>query len=41
MIQDRLEPDISLEEEVLRNWFEVISQKYQFDRLEAEVGVAP
>ena len=34
-----LEPDISLEEEVFRNWNELISvHKHKFDRLEVEVS---
>lgn len=38
LIQELLEPDISLEEEASRNWGEIVSQQYKFDRLEAEVS---
>lgn len=31
--------DVSLEEEVDRNWYEVITRQYVFDRLQREVGV--
>ena len=37
LIQELLEPDHSLEEEVSRNWGEILIQHYQFDRLEKEV----
>ena len=30
-------PDVSLEEEVTRNWSEIISEEYVFNRLEQEV----
>eukprot|EP00731_Ephydatia_muelleri_P001426 Em0001g1426a len=37
LFQSKLEPDISLQNEVGRNWKEVVTQSYQFDRLEKEV----
>lgn len=30
-------PDVSLDEEVSRNWNEILSEEYQFDRLQQEV----
>ena len=30
-------PDVSLEEEVSRNWNEILSEEYPFNRLEQEV----
>lgn len=39
MIQDKLEPDFTLECEVSRNWKEIINQWYQFDRLEKDVQI--
>ena len=37
LLQRKLEPDICLEEEVSRNWTEILFQFYQFDRLGKEV----
>ena len=37
LIQRKLEPDICLEEEVNRNWSEILFQLYRFDRLVKEV----
>ena len=37
LIQEKLEPDIALEDEVTRNWAEIILEHYHFDRLEREV----
>ncbi|KAL5486683.1 hypothetical protein EMCRGX_G019194 [Ephydatia muelleri] len=39
LIQRKLEPDICLEEEVNRNWSEILFQLYRFDRLVKEVEV--
>lgn len=36
-VQRKLEPDLSLDEEVARNWAEILNQFYQFDRLLKEV----
>ena len=30
-------PDVSLDEEVSRNWNEILSEEYLFDRLQQEV----
>ena len=40
-VRERLEPDISLEEEVQRNWAEIVFSKYHFDCLLREVGTRP
>ena len=37
MIAEREEEDVCLEDEVARNWWEVLSQAYVFDRLQKEV----
>ena len=37
MIAEREEEDVCLEDEVDRNWWEVLSQAYVFDRLQKEV----
>jgi nardilysin len=39
LVQDRLEPDLSLEAEVERNWEQIQGGHYHFDRLLKEVGV--
>lgn len=39
LIQDKLEPDISLEREVARNWPEVVNKQYKFHRFLLEVDV--
>ena len=39
LVREWLEPDISLEEEVERNWAEVIHQTYRFDYLSKQVCV--
>lgn len=36
MIQEKLEPDFTLDMEVERNWREIVHQWYQFDRLQKE-----
>lgn len=32
-------PDVSLDEEVSRNWNEILSEEYLFDRLQQEVNL--
>lgn len=32
-------PDVSLDEEVSRNWNEILSEEYLFDRLQQEVRI--
>jgi secreted Zn-dependent insulinase-like peptidase len=39
VIQDKLEPDFTLESEVDRNWKEIVNQWYKFDRLQKDVEV--
>ena len=38
LIKLKQSPDVSLEEEVSRNWNEILSEEYLFDRLKQEVG---
>lgn len=37
LIQEKEQPDLSLSDEVERNWSEVVCAGYQFDRLKLEV----
>lgn len=39
MVKERLETDLALEDEVLRNWGEVTAREYVFDRQHREVSV--
>lgn len=39
LVEAKLEDDNSLDDEVQRNWDEVLSQRYQFDRIEKEVCI--
>lgn len=39
MVKERLETDLALEDEVLRNWDEVTAREYVFDRQQREVSV--
>ena len=38
MMKDKQEPDLALEDEVLRNWSEVTTREYVFDRRHREVS---
>ena len=38
LVDSRLEPDKRLAVEVTRNWSEIASGRFQYDRLQAEVG---
>ncbi len=39
LIQEKLEPDFTLENEVGRNWKEIVNKLYRFDRLLKEVEI--
>ena len=39
MVKQREEIDLALEDEVRRNWSEVVTREYVFDRLHKEVNV--
>ena len=39
MVKERQATDLALEDEVLRNWYEVTTQEYVFDRQHREVSV--
>ena len=38
LIKLKQRPDVSLDEEVSRNWNEILTEEYLFDRLEREVS---
>ena len=38
MMKEKQEPDLALEDEVLRNWSEVTTSEYVFDRRHREVS---
>ena len=39
MVQDLQRPDLTLDEEAERNWAEVLSRYYQFNRVKLEVTI--